>query len=49
MIGMLFKNIGPERHSLISTTREKDEILGDLKEMELDADRMDELRTQLSS
>ena len=48
MIGMLINNIGPERHSLISTTREKDDILSELTEMELDADRMDELRTQLS-
>jgi HD superfamily phosphohydrolase len=48
MIGMLFKNIGPRRQSLISTTREKDVILGDLTELELDADRMDDLRTQLS-
>lgn len=48
MIGMLFKNIGPGRRSLISTTREKDEILSEWTELELDADRMDDLRTQLS-
>ena len=48
MVGMLINNIGPGRRSLISTTREKDEILSEWTEMELDADRIDELRTQLS-
>jgi hypothetical protein len=49
MIGMLFNNILIGKRSLISTTREKDVILGDFTEFELDLDRMDDLRTQLSS
>ena len=48
MISLLFNNIWIGRRSLISTMREKDKIIGDFTELELDVGRMDDLRTQMS-